>query len=66
MPLERMVVSGFATQPEVRGGSATAPSETSSPAQEQGAGSKRSRPDELGQGSGGSSPKRSCRPKASG
>ena len=39
--------------------------ETSPPASEQGAGSKRPRPDELGQGLGGSSPKRSRRPKAS-
>ena len=69
MPHERMVVSGSATQPEVwteRGGSIAALSETSSPAQEQGAGSKWSCPDELGQGSGGSSPKCSRRSKASG
>ena len=39
--------------------------ETSPPASEQGAGSKRPRPDELGQGPGGSSPKRFRRPKAS-
>jgi len=39
--------------------------ETSPPASEQGAGSKRARPDELGQDPGGSSPKRSRRPKAS-
>ena len=39
--------------------------EMSPPALEQGAGSKRSRPDELGQGSRGPSPKRSRRPKAS-
>ena len=39
--------------------------ETSPPASEQGAGSKRRRPDKLGQGSGGSSPKRFRRPKAS-
>ena len=50
-----------------RGGSVAAPSETremSPPAREQGAGSKRSRPDELEQGSGGSSPKCSHHPKA--
>ena len=39
--------------------------ETSPPASEQGAGLKRPRPDELGQGPGGSSPKRFRRPKAS-
>ena len=39
--------------------------ETSPPASEQGAGSKRPRLDELGQGPRGSSPKRSRRPKAS-
>ena len=39
--------------------------ETSPLASEQGAGSKRPRPDELGQGPGGSSPKRFRRPKAS-
>ena len=39
--------------------------ETSPPASEQGAGSKRPRPDELGQGPRGSSPKRFRRPKAS-
>ena len=50
--------------PEVltgRGGSAVAPSvmrEVNSPAREREAASKRSRPDESGQGSGGSSPKR--------
>ena len=61
---------GSAAAPEVLmegGGSVAAPSETreTSPlAREQGAGSKRSCPDELEQGSGGSSPKRSHRPKA--
>ena len=60
-----------ATDPVVmveRSGSGAVPPavrETSPPASEQGAGSKRPRPDELGQGSGGSSPKRSRRPKAS-
>ena len=69
---ERTEVSGSTTQPEVlteRGGSTAVPSEMremSSPAREQGAGSKRSCPDESGQGSGGSSPKQSHRPKASG
>ena len=72
VPHKRTVVSGSATQPEVlteRGGSTVAPSEMremSSPARELEAGSKRSYPDELGQGSGGSSLKRSHRPKASG
>ena len=72
MSHDRTEVSGSTTQPEVlieRGASTAVPSETreiSSPAQEHGTGSKRSHPDELGQGSGGSSPKRSRRPKASG
>ena len=51
-----------------RSGSGAVPpavGETSPPASEQGAGSKRPRPDELGQGPGGSSPKRFRRPKAS-
>ena len=39
--------------------------EMSPPASEQGAGSKRSRPDESGQGSGDPSPKRFRRPRAS-
>ena len=39
--------------------------EMSPPASEQGVGSKRSRPHELEQGPGGSSPKRTRRPKAS-
>ena len=49
------------------GGPVAAPSETretSPPAREQGAGSKRSRLDKLEQGSGGSFSKRSRRPKA--
>ena len=49
-------------------GSSAAPHETretSPPALEQGAGSKRSRPDESGQGSGDPSPKCFRRPKAS-
>ena len=51
-----------------RSGSSAVPPvvrETSPPASEQGAGSKRPRPDELGQGPRGSSPKRFRRPKAS-
>ena len=70
MPHELMGVGGSAAMPEVsmeRGGSVAAPleiRETSPPAREQGAGSKRSCPDKSGQGSGGSSPKRSRRPKA--
>ena len=61
---------GSAAAPEVLmegGSSVAAPLETremSPPAREQGAGSKRSHPDELEQGSSGSSPKCSCRPKA--
>ena len=70
VPHEMMEAGGSTTSPEAlteRGGSATVPSEIremSPPAQEQGAGSKRSRQDELGQGSGGLSPKRSRCPKA--
>ena len=69
-PHELMEAGGSATTPEVsaeRDGSVVAPSEIremSPPAQEQGAGSKRSCPDELGWGFGCSSPKRSRRPKA--
>ena len=51
-----------------RSGSGAAPhevKETSPPASEQGAGSKRSRPDKSGQGFGDLSPKRFHRPKAS-
>ena len=68
---ERAEVGGSATQPKVlteRGGSTAATSEMremSSPARELGAGSKRSCPDESGQGSGGSSPKRPHRSRAS-
>ena len=61
--------SGAAPHETVEGsGSGAVPpavGETSPPASEQGAGSKRPRPDELGQGPGGSSPKRFRRPKAS-
>ena len=46
-------------------GSGAAPHEVSPPALEQGAGSKRSRPDESGQGSRDLSPKRFRRPRAS-
>ena len=57
-PHEMMEGSGFGAAPhEVR--------EMSPPASEQGAGSKRSRPDESGQGSGDPSPKRFRRPRAS-
>ena len=60
-----------AADPEVmveRGSTGDAPHEVremSPPASEQGAGSKRSHPDELGQGSGDPSPKRFRRPRAS-
>ena len=58
VPHETMEGSGFGATPhEVR--------EMSPPAVEQGAGSKRSRPDESGQGSGDPSPKRFHRPRAS-
>ena len=57
-PHETMEGSGFGAAPhETR--------EMSPPASEQGAGWKRSRPHELEQGSGGSSPKHTRRPKAS-
>ena len=70
VPHEPMWVGGSATVPKAstkRGGSVAAPSEmweVSPPVREQGAGSKRAHLDESGQGSGGSSPKRSRRPKA--
>ena len=63
-PHEMTEASGSTTLLEVsmeRGGSAAAPSvmrEMNSPTREREAASKRSRPDESGQGSGGSSPKR--------
>ena len=69
-PHELIGVGGSATALEVlteRGGSATTPSEAremSPSAREQGASSKRSRPDELEQESGGSSPKCSYNPTA--
>ena len=46
-------------------GSGAAPHEVSPPTPEQGVGSKRSRPDESGQGSGDPSPKRFRRPRTS-
>ena len=70
MTHELIGAGGYATMLEartVRGGSATAPLEargTSPSTQEQGAGSKWSRPDELEQESGGSSPKCSYNPTA--
>ena len=70
VPHELMGVGGSVVMPEVsieRDGSVAVPSmirEMSPPAREQGAGSKRSRPDELEQGSGGLSPKRSYCPTA--
>ena len=69
-PHEMTEAGGSAAPPETlteRGGFVAAPSEireTSPPVREQGAGSKRAHLDESGQGSGGSSPKRSRRPKA--
>ena len=57
-PHEMMEGSGSGAMPhEVR--------EMSPPASEQGVGSKRSRPEESGQGSGDPSPKRFHRPRAS-
>ena len=70
MPHELMGAGGFVATLEVpteRGGSTAVPSEIREvrpSAQEQGAGSKRSRLDELEQESGGSSPKRSYHPTA--
>ena len=69
-PHEPMGAGGPAVVPEVpteMGGSGAVPleiREMSPPAREQGAGSKRSCPDELEQGSRGSSPKCSHSPKA--
>ena len=58
--------SGATPHETVEGsGSGAAPHEVSPPAPEQGAGSKWSRPDESGQGSGDPSPKHFHRPKAS-
>ena len=70
LSLGPMGAGGSAATPEVsteRGGSTAMPSETreaSPSAQEQGAGSKRSCPDELGQETRGSSPKHPYRPTA--
>ena len=70
-PDEMMERSGSGATPHemVQGSSSGAVphevKETSPPASKQGAGSKRSHPDELGQGSGDPSPKRFRRPKAS-
>ncbi|XP_066347672.1 uncharacterized protein [Miscanthus floridulus] len=70
LPQEPTGAGGSATAPEVpaeAGGSTVAPQDPSgaSPsAQEQGAGSKRPRPDEAEQRSGASPPKRICRPTA--
>ena len=71
-PCELTEGGGSGAPPEVltgRGGSAIAPSimrEVNSLAREREAASKRSRPDESGQGSGGLSPKRPYRPRALG
>ena len=70
MPHELMGAGGFVATLEVpteRGGSTAVPletRETSPSAQEQGAGSKQSRPDELEQESRGSSLKHSYHPTA--
>jgi len=70
-PRELIEGGGSGVPPEVltrRGGSAAAPSvmrEVNSPTREQEAALKRSRPDESGQGSWGSSPKRPHRSRAS-
>ena len=68
MPRETMEGSGSGAAPHEMmegSGSGAAPHEVSPPAPEQGVGSKRSRPDESGQGSGDSSPKRFRRPRTS-
>ena len=58
--------SGAAPHETMEGsGSGATPHEVSPPAPEQGAGSKRSHPDESGQGSGDLSPKRFRRPRTS-
>ena len=56
-PKMSMGVGGFAVVPQESRG-------VSPSTQEQGAGSKRPRPDEVDQRSGGSPPKRICRPMA--
>ena len=58
--------SGAAPRETMEGdGSGAAPDEMNPPAPEQGAGMKRSRPDESGQGSGDPSPKRFRQPRTS-
>ena len=58
--------SGAAPRETMEGdGSGAAPDEMNPPAPEQGAGMKRSRPDESGQGSGDPSPKCFRRPRTS-
>ena len=67
-PCETMEGSGSGAAPHETmegSGSGAAPPEVSLPAPEQGVGSKRSHPDESGQGSGDPSPKRFRRPRAS-
>ena len=67
-PRETMEGSGSGAAPHEMmegSGSGAAPHEVSLPAPEQGVGSKRSRPDELGQGSGNPSSKRFRRPRTS-
>ena len=67
-PHEMMEGSGSGAAPHEmmeRSGSGAAPHEVSLPAPEQGVGSKRSRPDESGQGSRNPSSKRFRRPRTS-
>ena len=67
-PREMMEGSGSGAAPHEMmegSGSGAAPHEVSLPAPEQGVGSKRSRPDESGQGSGNPSSKRFRRPRTS-
>ena len=67
-PRETMEGDGSGAAPDEtmeRSDSGTAPGEMNPPAPGQGAGMKRSRPDEPGQGSGDPSPKRFRRPRTS-
>ena len=67
-PRETMEGDGSGAAPDEtmeRSDSGAAPDEMNPPASEQGAGMKRSRPDEPGQGSGDPSPKRFRRPRTS-
>jgi len=67
-PRETMEGDGSGAAPDKtmeRSDSGAAPDEMNPPALEQGAGMKRSHPDESGQGSGDPSPKRFRRPRTS-